>query len=432
MQYILIFLIIIVILIVFTYGFYVGAKDAILATTDKKIYAKSNGTLDGPARKVLDNLAGKKNKTPNETGLLGRVISEVILEGETPITGRQRQFTMMAANNFNNMLGEFNPVEFDTHLLMVADTFNQRLNNALFIGGDMLFPGENDEFNFVVHNLGQNIGVARKITNESIKQQQKDITDSAAEAMIGYFDAAKIHTSDNQNSHDPGVSAGISASLNIIEIDESNLPAEENTEFSLAEIRNYINKSNYSADKKNKALYSLKLIGEKNEMVSAVNKRELDAIRDVWIRSSHPGNRDNKTNIRDALIDALVDIMEPNGWAQTNAACVSGRVGRIVGSLAAIDFDERVGNLATKEQIENQILDNAGQIVNKYFEENKTGKFADIVNMYNTKDGPDELNESNKGSLLAEFMTGLKKKIDEMLIENNASVATREKVYAGL
>lgn len=385
-------------------------KDSILLAGGmidyKSVYQKSAGTFDGPVQKIVADLKQKK-RTPVESGFLGQVISETILEGETPIRGNNARKTMEVRNLFGEM---FQGDPINNELLAAADDFNTRLHETVAINADILFPA--DAF------LDDYIYEYKAINNKTIKEQQKSLSESAGQAIIGYFDAAKTHTSDNQNSHDTNVSNGVKASINII-------GSHENGD-EITKLIAYIKSADLPADKKDEALRSINIIIEKNETSSAAGKKELDVIKTVWCRAEHPNNKENQLNIKDALVDALIDIVKPNGWNENYAACASGRVSRIVGSLAALDYDNRVGGLMTKEQVDNHILENAGNIVNKFFEKHKTTRFAPIVAEYNTKNGPAD------SKLLAEFRAELSAELENMFLENNAAADIKNKVYAGL
>jgi hypothetical protein len=377
----------------------------------EEIYNKTSGVYDKSAALALNKIEKMTTKSANDKALAGNIISEAILEGETPIRGPMRRLTTLVANNYIAALPEFN--NLDRHYIDDAYYFNRRLLNTAD-----LFPNDDPEIDNIIWNLGGEIKTANIMTSKMIKDQQKNISGDENKAKISYLDAVKTHYDDPQNAHDTNVSREIRHTLDIIENDNSKIPM--NIKFDIADIYKFIDNSNLSDQKINKAKYALGQIIDRNENVFAANRNEMDVIRLVWIRSLHPDNSENKLNIQEALLDSLIDIVKDDG-----VVCPNGRISRICGSLSALDINPAVGNLNTAEQINNYILDQSAKLWKDYLAECKKNELADVALAYETKDGPEE-NED-----LIKFKAGLKARVDKMLLENSADDNIKEKVYIG-
>jgi hypothetical protein len=380
------------------------------------LYNKSIGTFDGPAKAALSILENKSYKSTNDKLLEATIISESILEGETPL---RSPHTINAANKYTEALR--NPADnIENHLLDTAEVFNVRLANTVLTQAD-LFPDDDDifnEFDLVIGNLGENINLARQTQAAAIKQYQREISNTSNESITNYLTDIKSYTSDPQNSHDTTVSKEIRNSLDII---ESNISNNKSADFVFSDIIEFIRRSDITTPKKQRAKHALEVIKERNNEVFAANRNEIEVVRLVWLRADHPKNTANEENIKSAILDALVDITNTNSWNETDTVCPNGRISRIVGALSTLDFNDNVGALQTSEQINNYILDQASHVYNSYVEANP----GPIVDALNTKEGPVEGPELNR------FNAGLKRAVDKMLLENNATDVMKQKVYIG-
>jgi len=112
-----------------------------------------------------------------------------------------------------------------------------------------------------------------------------------------------------------------------------------------------------------------------NNYISTIGAYEIDVVCAVWGRAALNATCNQ---IKQAVIDALVDCVENN-----NVVCINGRVGRIINSLALLDFDPSISQhgAMTLEAYRNQIfhetkvivdgaIDAANEPVRKYYLEN--------------------------------------------------------------
>jgi len=382
-----------------------------LISTPITLHNKSTGVFDGPAKLALKKLQNKTNKTSNDKLLEAKIISENILEGETPL---RSPITIKVANKYTEALRN-PPANIEPYLLDSAENFNAKLANTVVIEDDIeIF----NDFNILIGNLGTNINLARQVQAADVKKQQIEISPTEKAAVNNYLDAVKSYTSDPQNSHDTNVSKEIRKTLDIIENENS---IDKSIDEVFVDINEYIRKSDITVNKKQKAKHSLNIIKDRNDNVIAANRKETDVIKLIWTRAEHPNNSDNEENIKLAVIDALIDITSTNEWGETNTVCPNGRISRLVGALSALDFNTAVGSLETSDQINNYILEQAAHTYNQYIKNNP----GPIVDALNTKEGAPE------GPELDKFNEGLKSAVNKMLADNNASDSIKEKIYIG-
>lgn len=376
------FVILIVLLLILIYFICPpNIKDPYVLSPDK-LYKKSIGVADGPALEALEKLESKKNKTVAEEFQIANIISNNILEAETPLNKTTfkaaKQYykaVEVAAEPINVALPELG------HLLDTADDFNNRLAA--------------DEFMAIQRVLAENINTTRVAHALAIREESKN--------PLEYLEKSVKHTNDLQNAHDNNVNSEIKKSLDIIETEIGPL------KFDINEVKLFIRE--FPDEKiKAKAKYSLHIIETKNEFISSAKRTELEILGLVWLRSYYEGN--NKENIQEAIIYALADISSRNGWNEDYIVCANGRASRIVAALSALDVNPEVGKIQTKEQVRNYIFESAAHIL------------KEELKKYNGEPKNDE--ELNT------FKVALKEKIDAMLDANSAAPDIRRDVYIGL
>jgi len=176
-----------------------------------------------------------------------------------------------------------------------------------------------------------------------------------AAATGAYVGLATRNTTDAENSHDSCVIAGLKSVLHRLREDQSDqedLPP-------VADIVAYCvaNGDRLSGGDHGKVADVLDVIGraQQGERVYALGATDEECLRRVWLRSSDP--RNDQAVMRQALFDALADAWEPG--AMRHIVCVNGRVGRILGSLAVVDWDSQNSNVQRLETIRNDVLDRA-------------------------------------------------------------------------
>ena len=126
--------------------------------------------------------------------------------------------------------------------------------------------------------------------------------------------------SDSQNVHDSSVVKSVKAALG--KLGPSSLSMEQ----TLVNVRLAL------ADNED-ALKGLDLIETNTIPVSSLEMREVDVLRKVWGRIETESDDEKKENMRDMLVGRIAECGK-------EASCASGRVARVVDSLAT--FDEAV------------------------------------------------------------------------------------------
>ena len=105
--------------------------------------------------------------------------------------------------------------------------------------------------------------------------------------------------------------------------------------------------------------------------------KELDILTEIWARAHSKINRGREKELENAIIQSLEDCIEKD-----NIVCLTGRISRIVGSLALLDAESEklgIGILKTKNMITNEIYDDAASIVRKH-----TDQDSDLIDRYNS------------------------------------------------
>lgn len=430
------------------------AYDHINATPEK-LTQESTGVADGPALLALKKTLKKKKKTSNDQLTIARLLSDNILEGNVAVKPgtKKAEITAEAGRRYLAATQTADLARPDVeHLFNTAEAFERRLEDNLFnelLVGEMMFPGgfeamgdpgfdpveaammaDNDglnQFGLLAHDLRGNVSEARKVHAAVTKQIAKSESKTVNEAREKYFKKSQTHTSDSQNSHDSNVSKEIKNTMDILQRDN---PAPLSKQETVGEITAYINGSDMTDAKKKKVLASLKKITDVDANISAADRNESEVLRLVWARANDPRNKENSDAIRGGVADALVDISANNYWGEGHTVCPNGRVARLAGSLSTLDHNKAVGNLQTKEQIKNHIMENAAKVRRDVVAAAKKSSDEEVkivAEAFDTPDGPDESLPGYKT-----FMSTLKAAADKMLTENMASDDIKNDVYIGM
>ena len=410
-------------------------------STEEIILQKSAGIYDRPAQEVLKRSRQKKNKKPKDKATIAKVIVDNIFGGDISLKRDDINLTKEAAINYNEAIREIDIIDNNFNNIMTeADNFRRRLGNLLFddLPEVIILNGQpRDEFFMILTELNDNIGTKQEIHTTQIRNEAKKEAASLnqpADIVIDKFvKNMQTHTNDSQNSHDSFVNKEINKTLYIIENDP-NQPPTQSIHDTIIDIKNRIRESDVSDSKKNQAYNALDVIIAKNQEMSTYgNKKELDIINLIWARSDHPNNSENSNNIKDSIIDSLIDINERNGWGENPTVCANGRMSRIVNSLASLDYNEYAGKIQTKEQIKNYVLQQSAILWKNYLDEciMAGGDLQHIAEAYKTPQGPDDNDPA-----LQIFKEKLKICANKMLDENEISAELNpdiiNDVYIGL
>jgi hypothetical protein len=193
------------------------------------------------------------------------------------------------------------------------------------------------------------IGNAKsKPDNRKIQIQQATTRQEARDIAF-----ANTVTSDAQNTHERGVLTDTKKVINNLKKGTNQIPINQ----ALAEARERC--KHLSPDKRRKAEATLNKIDD--GFISGLNDTESNIFALVWSRSYHEANKDNKEEIQDAILDALVDSVNNDQFNTT--VCVTGRAARYVGALAVLDFDDNSTKVMTYEMHKNEIFNDCKSII---------------------------------------------------------------------
>lgn len=195
--------------------------------------------------------------------------------------------------------------------------------------------------------MGQNFAEqAAAASSEELMQRARETTNAPAEAAEKYFETSVRHTVDTQNVHESKIVKGAADIYNKIARDQvSPLPM-------LTDIEQYL--GTISDDKKRTAaLQTFDFIRNNKQNLSAIGADESTILRQVWARASHPDNAAHKSDMQEAVANALAD-----GYEGGNVVCASGRATRLLYAFTDLDKDQEIAHSTpmSYEAYKNQIF----------------------------------------------------------------------------
>lgn len=216
---------------------------------------------------------------------------------------------------------------------------------------------------------GELAGAAENRRDLTIQTRRAAAAEVAAETGAGgrgaraaaFLDLSQQHTSDPQNSHDPSVNAAKRAVVARLRAGQGSFQRLPTLDQIVAEIR--LGSDVYSNDPRTgrprpalteKAIAVVRR-GHNGERSTSAGASDEEVLRRVWARADDPQNKDQRDNLRQAAYDALVDSWEP-AIGGDQIQCVDGRISRMIGSFATLDFDERNWVMRRLEQHKNDIF----------------------------------------------------------------------------
>jgi hypothetical protein len=116
----------------------------------------------------------------------------------------------------------------------------------------------------------------------------------------------------------------------------------------------------------------IRLLNQNASVSNIPNTREQDILVVVWQRSYHPKNKDNASEIKEAIANAILDCVEGE-----SVVCPTGRTMKIWQSLSRLDFNPDIGVFKTKQSIRNEIYERCAKIIDDYV--GKHGTASDIL-----------------------------------------------------
>lgn len=306
---------------------------------------ESNGTMDKPAFEALKILDSKENITAKDSFHKAQILDLNLHETRVKNPRTLDQIATLYHQAVRNWEDEEDD-DLDWFEIQQIENFTQRnrlANNPTYTN-----------FTRDIEKL-----VPEKLSREL--QEAKKSSDVKVEVIDNYVQSNVKFTNDPQNVHDSAVNKQVKdAYLQLLEcsdIGQTNLVSD-----SVSEIKQYLNK--LPAWKKQLATKSLETIlgpsNGKSPMNENLGTSEDQILGLVWARSNSQDNLENKNNIKDAVIESLLEMSEKGSIV----VCSSGRISRMIGSLALLDSNPNIaGPLVTVEQCRNDMLQESNQIL---------------------------------------------------------------------
>lgn len=305
---------------------------------------------DDNALNAVKSLSNIRNMRADDHYQLGRIIEHG--GGDMNVAMNEYRTAIRELANENNTNEYIYPVgTMIDHIAHVRDRLNA---NGGANGANDRFEAYNiEDFTNVVPN--DPIGTSTIDTAAMVERERKKRLAAANTPMATtekYMAMSSGVESDPQNVHDHQVTVTYNKTLD--KLGEPYLDADA----AIDEIHAYItNNDKLSGSVATRAKRVLAMARE-NATISTYNSREGDILAAVWCRANDFRNSNNSQGIKDAIVDALADGVE-NG----NPVCVGGRTARVLGSLAALDFDPDVSNAKTYSMYKQQIFDESYKII---------------------------------------------------------------------
>jgi NifU-like protein involved in Fe-S cluster formation len=321
------------------------------------LYNLSSGNFDNKAKEALDTIDKIEHKTPIDEYRAGNILEynvlQGIVEGHTepnrmPLDAMLVRYTRAVGDlgqHRDELVGQIRGggKDFDdvlammNHIEELVGRVTDDLTNPVAVG-----------FLNVVATEGP-------LIRQDITRQRREIAAEGAqdksEAIDNYFTQSKTWTSDPQNVHDSSVNINLRDTIGRI---KSTCSTHITPTHSINEAIEFA--KSYK-DKNDKIMKALKVIKE-NGFNSTLTENEADVFMYVWERSKLPENEKNSDLMKEAVIDALVDCNDTYGLV-----CMNGRCGRLISSLALLDYDEDTSKTLTTQMIRNKIFDEVNKMI---------------------------------------------------------------------
>lgn len=355
-------LIILVFTLVSIYASLIYLEQRRLAKT-RRLLQSSIGTLDRNAKQALDLLESAK-KTKEVHFNIARIVDLNMGDTNAPEVV-ENYYQVMNANP-------------DLFQIEQMEYFNRRR--------------EDEELDLVFIDTLER---SRRDYLEDILKKAKTGSDNKLDAFSQFAESAKTNTSDSQNTHDASVNV---QSRHVLE----NLG---DTEYShIQEIQNLVNSQPQERKfKMNRALDKIK----NDDYNSTFSSSEMKILNKVWERSHVVENKDNKQNLQDAILYSLYDMTDDDG----GTVCSSGRMTRLIDSLAFIDNEDVFNGYMTTEQIRNEVVQHSSGLLQETINENIEYK-TDLENIAKSYTDPTILFSQDDEKLFKDIVKS--KIVDDM------------------
>lgn len=237
-------------------------------------------------------------------------------------------------------------IDMDTEFMIMQ---MEGFGGALGMAGHDVAPAFNDMLAATTPGI-------RAEQIERRRRSAQDVAENRAEAAAVALDMATTYTNDRQNVHDSHVNRDLRATLNKMRNDGSSIDADS----SINDVRDFI-RGRYAREFPEKARRAERVldIARRGERIGTFNESEDRILATVWERCKHPRNKGKRDLMFEAVAHSLADSLEGD-----TPVCINGRTGRVLNSLATLDFDADISDGAmTYEAYRNQIFQETKDII---------------------------------------------------------------------
>lgn len=139
---------------------------------------------------------------------------------------------------------------------------------------------------------------------------------------------------------------------------------EGDAQKNISAVRDYAKTFKFENPKgKDRALKTIEVMSRGN-WISSLNARESEVLSNVWQRTGSAENEQNRASLRGALMNSLADCIEDGYNGNEYQVCISGRVGRVLGSMTLLDADENISEpIKTAEILRNEVFSKSYKII---------------------------------------------------------------------
>lgn len=129
-------------------------------------------------------------------------------------------------------------------------------------------------------------------------------------------------------------------------------------------IKNYAKSFKFENPKgKDRALKTIDVMSKGN-WITSLNARESEILSNVWKRTGSAENEQNRISLQSSLMNSLADCIEDGYNGNEYQVCISGRVGRVLGSMTLLDANEQISEpIKTAEILRNEIFSKSYKII---------------------------------------------------------------------
>lgn len=400
--------------ICFIYWIFFRANDAGRRKLASACVKASRGTDDAAARAAIAELNNIRAPTPADTFARGRILQYNILGGRVDVHERPIQQAVAAvARDYVDAVvrmgyarthpGGDQPFT-DDFMLDQIEGFNRLVIGA---PADYMDDATMAAVFGLTHAVNQRAGPARKEIVAARKADAVNAAETRAEAIGAVFDAATAFTDDAQNVHDTKVNGDLRVFLQRM---KSTARPGLTVEECVSDAKKYI-QGEFSADdigrrKAASALQTLEKVSS-GERISTLGDREDNIFAYTWARCDHPKNAENRELMREAVANSLADCIEKG-----KSVCINGRCGRVLNSLATLDYDREIASGAmTFEAYKNQIFQETKAIIGQEISRAKASSNDDLRAVGEAYETGDEVG----GDVEEQFRADVKAEIDRNL-----------------